>query len=186
MYARRVENASAAEAEGSRWSATIKAHEVVLRRVAARQGLRLERSRRRDPRALGFGTYRIVDSEIARRPYLRINYPGRDIDPAEREEAATVKLGYRLLHRYLVCTVTSFPRGSRHVIPRFGAAVGEGSRTCSWCQVVPVPGRLRGRYDGPSMRTWWLVLMSRSSSDSATTGSGTADTNPWGPGCWSG
>ena len=44
MYARRVENASAAEAEGSRWSATIKAHEVVLRRVAARQGLRLERS----------------------------------------------------------------------------------------------------------------------------------------------
>jgi hypothetical protein len=35
---------------------------VVLRRVAARQGLRLERSRRRDPRSLGYGKYRIVDT----------------------------------------------------------------------------------------------------------------------------
>ena len=33
-----------------------------LRRAADRQGLRLERSRRRDPRALGFGTYRLVDA----------------------------------------------------------------------------------------------------------------------------
>ena len=63
-------------------------------------GLKAGAIRRRDPRALGFGTYRIVDSEIARRPYLRINYPGTDIDPAEREEAATVKLGSRLLHQY--------------------------------------------------------------------------------------
>ena len=33
-----------------------------LRRAADRQGLRLERSRRRDPRALGFGTYRLTDA----------------------------------------------------------------------------------------------------------------------------
>jgi hypothetical protein len=32
-----------------------------LRRAAARQGLKLEKSRARDPRALGFGTYRLVD-----------------------------------------------------------------------------------------------------------------------------
>ena len=36
------------------------ARENRLRRAADRQGLRLERSRRRDPRALGFGTYRLV------------------------------------------------------------------------------------------------------------------------------
>jgi hypothetical protein len=39
-----------------------KGREVVLRRVAARQGLRLERSRRRDHRALGYGKYRIIDT----------------------------------------------------------------------------------------------------------------------------
>ena len=31
------------------------------RRMADRQGLRLEKSRRRDPRALTFGTYQLVD-----------------------------------------------------------------------------------------------------------------------------
>jgi hypothetical protein len=39
-----------------------KAREVVLRRVAARRGFRIERSRRRDPLALGFGRYRILDA----------------------------------------------------------------------------------------------------------------------------
>lgn len=32
-----------------------------LRRAADRQGLRLEKSRLRDPRALGYGTYQLVD-----------------------------------------------------------------------------------------------------------------------------
>ena len=32
-----------------------------LRRAADRQGLRLEKSRVRDPRAIGFGTFRLVD-----------------------------------------------------------------------------------------------------------------------------
>lgn len=32
-----------------------------LRRAAERQGLRLEKSRLRDPRAIGYGTYRLVD-----------------------------------------------------------------------------------------------------------------------------
>jgi hypothetical protein len=32
-----------------------------LRRAAARQGLRLEKSRARDPRALGHGTYCLID-----------------------------------------------------------------------------------------------------------------------------
>ena len=36
-----------------------KIREITLRRVAERRGLRLRRSRRRDPRALGFGLYRL-------------------------------------------------------------------------------------------------------------------------------
>lgn len=39
-----------------------KIHLNRLRRVAARQGLRLERSRRRDPRAVDFATYRLLDA----------------------------------------------------------------------------------------------------------------------------
>jgi hypothetical protein len=34
------------------------------------------------------------------------------------------------------------------------------------------PGRLLGRWLAPFMKTWWLVLINRSSSDSATTGLG--------------
>ncbi len=39
-----------------------KVRENRLRRAARRQGLRLERSRRRDPRAIGHATYRLVDT----------------------------------------------------------------------------------------------------------------------------
>ena len=38
-----------------------KVWETRIRRMAARQGLRLEKSRRRDTRAVGYGTYRLVD-----------------------------------------------------------------------------------------------------------------------------
>jgi len=38
-----------------------KVRENRLRRMAERQGLALQKCRRRDPRALGFGTYRLVD-----------------------------------------------------------------------------------------------------------------------------
>lgn len=38
-----------------------KVQENRLRRAAERQGLRLRKSRRRDPRALDFGTYMLVD-----------------------------------------------------------------------------------------------------------------------------
>ena len=32
-----------------------------LRRMAERQGLKLEKCKRRDPRAIGYGTYQLVD-----------------------------------------------------------------------------------------------------------------------------
>jgi hypothetical protein len=37
--------------------------EVQLRRMAHRQGLALEKSRKRNPRARGYGTYQLVDRE---------------------------------------------------------------------------------------------------------------------------
>lgn len=40
-----------------------KIRENRLRRMADRQGLRLEKSRRRDPRALDYGTYWLVDAD---------------------------------------------------------------------------------------------------------------------------
>lgn len=42
---------------------TEKTRENRLRRMAERQGLKLERSRRRDPRASDYGTYRLVNPE---------------------------------------------------------------------------------------------------------------------------
>jgi hypothetical protein len=38
-----------------------KVHEARVRRMIDRQGYLLEKSRRRDPRAVGYGNYRIVD-----------------------------------------------------------------------------------------------------------------------------
>jgi hypothetical protein len=38
-----------------------KIRENRLRRMAERQGLRLEKSRRRDPRAVDYGTYWLID-----------------------------------------------------------------------------------------------------------------------------
>jgi hypothetical protein len=43
-----------------------KVRENRLRRVAERQGLALVRSRRRDPRAIDFGRYTIVDAKTRR------------------------------------------------------------------------------------------------------------------------
>jgi hypothetical protein len=43
-----------------------KVRENALRRMAQRRGLRLERSRRRDPAATDFGTYRIVSPRLWR------------------------------------------------------------------------------------------------------------------------
>ncbi len=41
--------------------AAYKVWENRIRRMAERQGLRLEKSRRRDTRAIDYGTYRLVD-----------------------------------------------------------------------------------------------------------------------------
>jgi hypothetical protein len=41
-----------------------RAWENRLRRAANRQGLRLEKSRARDPRALTYGTYQLVDPYV--------------------------------------------------------------------------------------------------------------------------
>lgn len=43
-------------------SADDKRREARLRRVAARQGMQLMKCRSRDPRAVGYGTYQLVDT----------------------------------------------------------------------------------------------------------------------------
>jgi hypothetical protein len=45
---------------------TQRAVEVRLRRAAARRGLRIEKSKLRDPGAIGYGTWRIVDARTGR------------------------------------------------------------------------------------------------------------------------
>ena len=47
-----------------------------LRRAAHRQGLQLVKSRRRDPRALGYGTYQLLDGNA-------VVASGRDLDAVE-------------------------------------------------------------------------------------------------------
>ena len=54
-----------------------KVRENRARRAAERQGLRLEKCRRRDPRSLGYGTYQLVDvhtSAVVHRGDLPIGY----------------------------------------------------------------------------------------------------------------
>jgi hypothetical protein len=46
-----------------------KVRENRLRRMAERQGLRLEKSRRRDRRALDYGRYQLVDAGMTRRSH---------------------------------------------------------------------------------------------------------------------
>lgn len=63
---------------------SIKVRENRLRRAAARQGLRLEKSRARDPRAIGAGTYHLVD--VARNVIEHYGNPsgyGLDLDGVE-------------------------------------------------------------------------------------------------------
>jgi hypothetical protein len=62
-----------------------KVRENRARRAAARQGLALEKSRRRDPRALDYGVYWLVDISTDR--LVEGNGPDRscvDLDEVER------------------------------------------------------------------------------------------------------
>jgi hypothetical protein len=65
---------------------TDKIRESRLRRIAARQGLTLRKSPRRDPRALGYGTYMLADSTTRRVVAMDWNLPGGyglDLDAIE-------------------------------------------------------------------------------------------------------
>jgi hypothetical protein len=54
-----------------------KALENRMRRVAERQGLTLTKSRRRDPRAIGYGTYTLTDGVIVIGERLSITQVGQ-------------------------------------------------------------------------------------------------------------
>jgi hypothetical protein len=78
--------------QGGNMAEEDKARDMRARRAAARQGLRLERSRVRDPRAIGYGTYRLVDASTNN---IRAGMPptgyGLTLDDVERilDEALT-------------------------------------------------------------------------------------------------
>ena len=61
--------------------------EARLRRAADRQGLILQRSRRRDPRALGYGTYQLIDAAtkaiVLERGIPGVGF-GADLDDVEK------------------------------------------------------------------------------------------------------
>jgi hypothetical protein len=56
-----------------------------LRRMAQRQGYRLERSRRRDPRAIDYGGYQLIDIETSGVVFSQppLEHPA-DLDDIER------------------------------------------------------------------------------------------------------
>lgn len=63
-----------------------KIRENRLRRMAERQGLQLQKSRRRDPRALDYGTYQLVDVQTSGLvAYGRQSGYGLTLDEVERE-----------------------------------------------------------------------------------------------------
>lgn len=72
-----------------------KVRENRLRRAAERQGLLLQKSRRRDPRALGYGTYQLVDARtnaVVDMGGLPGGY-GLDLDQVARELGLTEQSG---------------------------------------------------------------------------------------------
>ena len=88
-----------------------KVRENRLRRMAQRQGLRVVKSRRRDPRAIGFGCYYIVDIEMncvgaGTEDYGRPNYSLDDVEeyltgapvkrPPKRKHGAEKRKGKRI------------------------------------------------------------------------------------------
>lgn len=60
-----------------------KVRENRLRRMAQRQGLLLEKSRLRDTRAIGYGTYRLSDPAVGV-PVARESGYGMSLDQVER------------------------------------------------------------------------------------------------------
>jgi hypothetical protein len=75
-----------APAPSRKTSQQTKVRENRLRRMAARQGLALKKSPRRDPRALGYGTYMLVDvSTNGLVAWGLSDGYGLDLDEIERE-----------------------------------------------------------------------------------------------------
>ncbi len=61
-----------------------KIRENRLRRMAERQGLKLEKCRRRDPRAIGYGTYHLVDKDNNLVAWGLQDGYGMDLDAIEK------------------------------------------------------------------------------------------------------
>ena len=60
-----------------------------FRRMAKRRGMTLEKCRRRDPEALGYGTYRLVRQKDNTNPWYREYGGGFGVELEEIEEILT-------------------------------------------------------------------------------------------------
>ena len=72
---------------------SIKVRENRLRRMASRQGYRLQKSRRRDPRALGFGTFTLVKDKTNASSNQRTDNPGGNAVDVDLDEIEQVLRG---------------------------------------------------------------------------------------------
>lgn len=63
-----------------------KARENRVRRMAKRRGLRVERCRRRDPKALGYGLYRVVCEDTGGVMYGSASWGGYSLTLSDVEE----------------------------------------------------------------------------------------------------
>jgi hypothetical protein len=74
-----------------------KVRENRLRRMAEREGYRLAKSRRRDPFAIDYGTYSLIDVRLNARIYhcsdVDLDKIERFFSPSVRQERKTARLG---------------------------------------------------------------------------------------------
>jgi hypothetical protein len=103
---------------------TGKTRETRLRRLAERQGLRLEKSPRRDPRASDFGTYQLVDARegwtVLTDQHIAHGY-GMSLDDIE----AWLTQAYRMYKITAIMKVRPYPAPTTEQQARFVDAMRE-------------------------------------------------------------
>jgi hypothetical protein len=102
---------------------TDKSRETRLRRLAERQGMRLEKSPRRDPRAWDYGTYRLVDARegwVVLADHQTGHGYGMSLDDIEARLTGQTSRLYKVT---AILHVRPYPRGTDEQRQRFTDAI---------------------------------------------------------------